>query len=159
MPIRRVHFAAALLLLAFIPGLQAASVVLAPGASGPAGVTLISSSGRAVVLEFRLGALELDSLSESGLTWTALSAGGMSVTARPGWPELPEKSVWLELAGREPRLVILEMETVEKSWGQSRPAPEPQSRTSAAPVRIASPDYYKSATSYPSEPAEDLPAR
>ncbi|RPH95517.1 hypothetical protein EHM69_04040, partial [candidate division KSB1 bacterium] len=134
--------------------LQAAMQVVDPAGPSRAEISLISEVRGEIIVEFRLGIVDVDSAAGDGKTWTTISAPGMNQTSRSGWPELPQLSVWLSVKGENPRLEILEQESVTRHWGAARPAAEPLYRNETRLQRSADAQFYDGTRIYPETAAE-----
>lgn len=134
--------------------LAAAPVRFDAAQPAAAEIRLVSESSRAIEVEFRLGTLHVDSIRDGSAIWVAIAADGMGAASFAGWPEVPQQSVWLRLAGTNPRLTVLESDTVHRVWGVCQPAPEPLFRSEPQSLRrISAVDFYSGNTVFPQQPA------
>jgi len=121
--------------LATTPLALGALVLADPAGPDSARITVISQSPRNVILEFRMGIVQVDSVEENGALWTTISIPGMEWISECGQPELPQSSVWLHVGADEVQIEILERDTAVFSWGTARPAPEIMQRTESPQLR------------------------
>lgn len=146
-------------LLKFILALAAASLVSGATVSAdPAGpdsarITVISQSSRDIILEFRMGSVQVDSIEENGALWTAVSVLGMEWISDCGQPELPQSSVWLYVGDDAAQIEILESDTARFAWGAVRPAPEIMHRVESSQLRrVFDRERYTSDELFPATP-------
>lgn len=117
-------------------------------------IRLLSESPRGIELEFLLGRLYVDTLHAADAMWISVHAEGMGAASQAGWPEAPQQSVWLRLTGANPRVTIIESDTVRRNWGALQPAPEPLYRSESGELRrIPAAAFYAGNSVYPAQPA------
>ena len=134
---------------------SAATLVLDPNAPATAQVNVISESRGEIVLELRFGVVQLDSGTVSRAMWTRLSIPGATPASQSGWPELPQKSVWVQIAGEQVQAEVVEAATVRRYWGLAQPAAEPLSRSDYSQLRrVADPEFYERARVFPESPLQ-----
>ncbi len=142
-----------LLLLISAYGISAAPVVVDQSAPVPSTVELISETASEVVLELRVGTINVDSVTDAGHSWISLAVNGLEAASVSGLPELPQRSVWIKLPAGIPDLEILEDQTARYRWGTVRPAAEVINRADDGELRRR-PDreYYARGDLYPEAP-------
>ncbi len=133
----------------------AAHVVLVPGGHSQAQVTLISESRGETVLEFRMYEADVDTEAVADRVWSTVHVPGMAGTARNGWPEVPQISIWLETHAPGAQAIVEETDSIHRNWGSIRPAAEPSDRSQRFELRREpAPEFYSSNGIFPSHPVE-----
>ncbi|MBU0507629.1 hypothetical protein KKH27_02150 [bacterium] len=146
------RFIPLILLLVTLSG-RAATVVVDSAGPFRAQVELISQEPHDLVIELRIGSVQVDSLQVAGRLWTAISIAGMGLASESGMPELPQHSLWLRVASTEPELSIIEDQTARFEWAAIQPAPEVMNRLPEVEIRrIPDPAAYRATTVYPESP-------
>ncbi len=86
-----------------LPLASAAAAGARPGADAPGappadvgGLRILDRGPHHLRVEISVPALEADALHRDGSEWTRVRAPGWDATTRPGWPELPARTFWLE---------------------------------------------------------------
>jgi hypothetical protein len=142
-------------LLWIVASASAATLVLDPAAPATAEVSVVSESPEEIVLELRFGIVQVDSDTVAHGLWTHVSIPGATPASRSGWPELPQKSVWVQIAAEHVQAEVMEAATVRRRWGVARPAAEPLSRSDYSALRrVASPEFYERSRIFPESPVD-----
>ena len=143
---------AVVFLLLFAAAAIGAPVVLDSSLPAGAELNVVSVSPRETIIEFRLGAITVDTAQSNSDDWISLAAEGMQLTSQSGWPELPQKSVWITAIPGS-TVELLDSESSLFTWGTIRPAPEPLSRSGVDQLRrTPSPEFYSQSQHFPDAP-------
>ncbi len=143
------------LLMGFHSLALARLVSLGSNTSSLGGIRVVSENAREIVLEYEFNEIAVDSIErESG--WrvrAAIESAGL--TSDPGYPELPQNTAWIEVAGEEVELELLDLSSSTYRWGIPDCAPIPTSRTrSVQPQRVEDEYFLTSTDVFPSLAAE-----
>ncbi|MBI5059392.1 hypothetical protein HZB60_06385 [candidate division KSB1 bacterium] len=136
-------------------GAQASALPVGDYGASVAKARVLSESSRDLVVEFTFDALTVDTVWRPDQLWISSSIAGATKTTQPGWPELPQKAIWINLLSSEATLEIIELDSSIQRLGIPQPAPFPQYRDDpGSPHRVATPEYYASSETYPATIAE-----